>query len=218
MQENTVDRYLNVMTEVDLPQFGWKCLETKFVSDKRNIRVSLTGGFAKVAFGVWHEDVEFTMLVSDEVRDVITQQTENAFVERANYHRARNEVKQKPAPVVVSEAFAAEAKALSPENKTFINKFLADEQFSEQKKMAKEKFDKNRWESLGFNEAFEGDFAGCTFYVGPSRHEGQFFFKINGVGCSPRENRHSIEAAKEAAFEQWWQIVLAKERAKNKEV
>lgn len=218
MQENTVDRYLSVMSDVDLPQFGWKCLETKFTSDKRNIRVSLTGGFAKVAFGVWHEDVEFTMLVSDEVRDVITQQSEDAFVERAGYHRARNEVKHKPATPVVSEAFAAEAKALNPETKTFIAKVLADEQYLAQKKVAKERFNNNRWESLGFNEAFESDFAGYTFYVGPSRHEGQFFFKINGVGCSPRENRRSIEAAKEAAFEQWWQIVLAKERAKNKEV
>ena len=216
--QNVVDRYLQVMSEVDLPQFGWKCLESKFTSDKRNIRVSLTGGFAKVAFGVWHEDVEFTMLVSDEVRDVITQQSEAAFSERADYHRARNEVKAKSAVPVVSESFAAEAKALAPENKNFISKILADEQYAPQKKIAKEKFNQVRWESLGFNEALEGEFAGYTFYFGPSRHEGQFFFKINGVGCSPRENRQSLEAAKEAGFEQWWQIVLAKERAKTKEI
>ncbi len=240
---NSVDRYLEVISKLGLPKFGWKLMTTKVESSKRDIRTSFTGGFAKVAFAIHHTDVPFVVIVSDDVRDVLTTKNEDKFNIRATYHRSRSDAdsrktapKQLPLPFEEdfveitpdspSEANAIPAQVVYSDDKV-ANKLIARfenpdpeeiraQELREKKTNLKENFDNFKWTVLGFGEAQEGTIGNYTFYFGPSKIEGKFFYKINGVRCRDSENRNTLDEVKDKAFESFWLVLLAKEKISHK--
>jgi hypothetical protein len=237
---NSVDRYLEVITKLGLPRFGWKLMTTKVESNKRDIRTSFTGGFAKVAFAIHHNDVPFVVIVSDDVRDVLTTKNEDKFNIRATYHRTRSDAdsrkpKQLALPVDdidILPEFPLEADAIPAEVKVYsddkvANKLIAKfddpetlraEKIRQDKIATKINFDNHKWSTIGFGEAQEGTIGNYTFYFGPSRIEGKFFYKINGVRCRDSENRNTLDEVKDKAFESFWLVLLAKEKPAKKPV
>jgi hypothetical protein len=236
---NSVDRYLEIVTKLGLPKFGWKLMTTKVESSKRDIRTSFTGGFAKVAFAIHHTDVPFVVIVSDDVRDVLTTKNEDKFNIRATYHRSRSDAdsrKPKQLALPFEEDFVEitpdtplEANAIPAEIKVYsddkvANKLIArfenpdpDEvraqELREKKAALKDNFDNFKWTNIGFGEAQEGTIGNYTFYFGPSKTEGKFFYKINGVRCRDSENRNTLDEVKDKAFESFWLVLLAKEKS-----
>jgi hypothetical protein len=254
VNENVVDRFLSVLTDLDLPLFGWTATKTRISSEKRDVRVALTGGFAKVAFSVFHKEFPIVLVVSDDVRDIMTQKTEEKFLARAQYHRVNADKKHATTTIVIPAGLPASmpfdilpempANAipavqlqlnLNPPN--LINdendgggdkvserliaqlEFTAEEEkrledLRRTKSKLKDKFDSFDWTTVGFGEAQEGTIGNYTFYFGPAKSlEGKFFYKING----DKENRNTLQDAKDAAFESFWLVLQAKESLKKKQ-
>lgn len=234
---NIVDRYLGTVEKLGLPKYGWKTLKTAFTSPKRDIRMSFTGGFAKHAFAIFHADVPFTILVSDEVRDVLTTKSEKTFIERANFHKERaaiiKEEKTAVAYPVMIQPVITEQITEDPIVKNG-GKIIAQEAFVEkviqqtedpvikkrleQKAKLKKLFDNHRWDGVGFaGEGETGTFMDYLFYFGPSRY-GNWYFKINEVSCSRKRNQPTLEQVKEAAFESLWTILMKRQEEKTQQV